>query len=82
LEKLVWIGTREHQSIHGFEAAIARPEVAATLLAIRWSSHVFGEVKVFCDRHSKPLVRLPGDYNPDQVAAQVLAQCGDRLGVV
>ncbi len=80
LEELVWIGTREHQSIRGFEPAIARPEVALVLLAIRWSSHAFGDVKVFCDRHGKPLVRLPGGYGPNQVAAQILAQCGDRLG--
>jgi hypothetical protein len=80
LEELVWIGTREHQSIRGFEAVIARPEVAVVLLAIRWSSHAFGEVKQFCDRHGKPLVRLPGGYNPSQVAAQILAQCSGQLG--
>jgi hypothetical protein len=82
LHELVWIGTREHQSIRGFEASIARPEVAVVLLAIRWSSHSFGEVKSLCDRHGKPLVRLPGGYNPAQVAAQILAQCGERLRAV
>jgi hypothetical protein len=79
LAELVWIGTREHQSIRGFESAIARPEVAVVLLAIRWSSHSFGDVKAFCDRHGKPLVRLPAGYNPGQVAAQIVAQCGARL---
>jgi hypothetical protein len=79
LEELVWIGTRVHQSIRGFEVAIARPEVAAVLLAIRWSSHSFGDVKEFCDRYGKPLVRLPGGYNPAQVAAQILAQCSGQL---
>jgi hypothetical protein len=79
LEDLVWIGTREHQSIRGFERTIARTDVAAVLLAIRWSSHAFGDVKLFCDRYRKPLVRLPGGYNPSQVAAQILAQCGERL---
>jgi hypothetical protein len=62
---VIWIGTREHQSIRGFEAAIARSEVAVVLLAIRWSSHAFGDVKAFCDRHAKPLVRLPGGYGPN-----------------
>ena len=80
LEDLIWIETKEHQSIRGFEAAIARPDVALVLLAIRWSSHAFGDVKQFCDRHGKPLVRLPGGYSPNQVAAQILAQCGERLG--
>ena len=79
LRELVWIATREHQSIRGFEATIARPEVAVVLLAIRWSSHAFGDVKQFCDRHGKPLVRLPGGYNPAQVAAQILAQCSGQL---
>ena len=64
----------------GFEAAIARPDVALVLLAIRWSSHAFGDVKQFCDRHGKPLVRLPGGYSPNQVAAQILAQCSEQLG--
>ena len=49
------------------------------LLAIRWSSHSFGDVQEFCDRHGKLLVRLPSGYNPNQVAHQILAQVGHRL---
>src|SRR5205823_11315848 len=79
LKELFWIETREHQSIEGFESYVARPEVALVLLAIRWSSHSFGEVKRFCDRYGKPLVRLPGGYNPNAVARQILAQCSERL---
>ena len=79
LKDLIWIETKEHQSIGAFEAAIARPDVALVLLAIRWSSHAFGDVKQFCDRHGKPLVRLPGGYNPNQVAAQILSQCSEQL---
>ena len=80
LKELVWVGTREHQPVTTFEPAIARPDVAVVLLAIRWSSHAFGDVKHFCDQHGKPLVRLPGGYNPNQVAAQILSQCGEQLG--
>ena len=80
LEDLIWIETKEHQSIRASRPTIARPDVALVLLAIRWSSHAFGDVKQFCDRHGKPLVRLPGGYNPNQVAAQILSQCGERLG--
>lgn len=80
LKKLIWIRTRENQSIRGFEAVVARPEVALVLLAIRWSSHAFGDVKQFCDQYGKPLVRLPGCYNPAQVAAQILAQSSGQLG--
>jgi hypothetical protein len=79
LQELYWIEAREHQSIAGFEPYIARPDVAVVILAIRWSSHSFGEVKEFCDRHGKPLVRLPAGYNTNQVAAQIMAQCSERL---
>jgi hypothetical protein len=79
LRELIWIETKEHQSIDSFEPMIARPEVAVVLLAIRWSSHAFGDVRMFCDRHNKPLVRLPGGYSPNQVAAQIVAQCSGKL---
>ncbi len=79
LKDLTWIETKEHQSIAGFEPAIARQEVALVLLAIRWTSHAFGDVKQFCDRYGKPLVRLPAGYSPNQVAAQILAQCSEQL---
>jgi len=80
LKDVVWIGTRAHQSIKGFESLIAHPDVALVLLAIRWSSHSFGDAKQFCDQYGKPLVRLPGGYSPNQVAAQILAQCSGQLG--
>lgn len=79
LEGLKWIETREHESVASFESHIARPEVAAVLLAIRWSSHSYGDVKQFCDRYDKPLVRLPAGYNPNQVATQVLRQISNQL---
>jgi hypothetical protein len=80
LRELIWIETKEHQSIAGFETSIARSDVAVVLLAIRWSSHAFGDVKQFCDRHGKPLVRLPGGYSSNQVAAQILSQCSEQIG--
>jgi hypothetical protein len=79
LQEVIWIETREHQSIGPFESFIARQDVALVLLAIRWSSHSFGDVKQFCDRYNKPLVRLPAGYHPNQVAAQILAQCSEQL---
>jgi hypothetical protein len=79
LSELIWIETKEHQSIESFEPTIARQDVAVVLLAIRWSSHAFGEIKRFCDRYDKPLVRLPGGYNPNQVAAQIVSQCSGQL---
>lgn len=79
LAELRWLESRPHQTLADFEPDIARPECALVLLAIRWSSHSFGEVRSFCARYGKPLVRLPGGYNPTQVAAQILAQASDRL---
>jgi hypothetical protein len=79
LKDLIWIETKEHQAVDAFEPLIAQRDVALVLLAIRWSSHAFGDVKQYCDRHGKPLVRLPGGYSPNQVAAQVLAQCSAQL---
>ena len=77
---LIWIETKEHQAVAEFEPLIVRPDVALVLLAIRWSSHAFGDVKRLCDRHGKPLARLPGGYGPNQVAAQIHSQCSGQLG--
>jgi hypothetical protein len=33
----------------------------------------------FRGRHHKPLVRLPAGYSPNQIAAQILSQCSERL---
>jgi hypothetical protein len=79
LEKLTWLETREHESIDWFEPYVARPAVALVILAIRWSSHSFGEVKAFCNRYDKPLVRLPRGYNPNQVAHEIVQQVAQRL---
>lgn len=79
LQELIWIQTRAHESIESFAPYVARADVAAVLLMIRWASHSYGEVKRFCDSHGKPLVRLPGGYNPNQIAAQVLSQASKRL---
>lgn len=79
LRELIWVETKEHQSVDSFEPSVARPDVAVVLLAIRWASHSYGEVREFCDQHGKPLVRLPGGYNPNQVAAQIMSQCSERL---
>ncbi len=79
LSELVWVKTREQNPGVDFEPYVSPAEVAAVLLAIRWSRHAFSEVKTLCDKHGKPLVRLPAGYHPNQVAEQILAQCGERL---
>lgn len=75
-----WLCTPEHTSFTIFEPDVARPEVAVVLLVIRWSSHDYAEVRKFCERYDKPLVRLPRGYNRNQVAHEILRQAGHRLG--
>ncbi len=79
LSELIWVDSRAHQSIEPFQPVIARPDVALVLLAIRWSSHSFGDIKKFCDDANKPLVRLPGGYGINQVAKQILDQASGAL---
>lgn len=76
LKELIWISTREHESVDQFEPYVARPDVTTVIQAIRWSSHSYGEVRDFCEKHGKLFVRLPGGYNPNQVAHQILQQRG------
>ena len=82
LSDLNWISTRPHESITHFEPAVARPEVALVLLAIRWASHSYGDVKDYCDKYGKPMVYLQAGYNPNQIAHQIMTQVGDRLSAL
>lgn len=79
LKELIWVETRPRQSVNSFAPYVARPDVAAVMLAIRWASHGFVEVRRFCDRYEKPLVWLPGGYGVNQIALHILAQCSDQL---
>lgn len=74
-----WLCTPDHTSFTVFEPDVARPEVALVLLAIRWSNHDYDGVRAYCEAYGKPLIRLPGGYNANQVAHHILTQAGDRL---
>jgi len=74
-----WLTTPEHTSFTVFESDIARPNVAAVLLAIRWSSHDYASVQEYCTKYGKPLIRLKSGYNANQVAHSLLAQASHRL---
>jgi hypothetical protein len=78
LKELIWVVGRDQTYVE-FEPQVARADVSLVILAIRWSRHGFGEVKNFCEHYGKPLVRLPGGYNPNQVAFHVINQVGERL---
>lgn len=79
LSDLNWIETRPHETTSQFESAIARSEVKLVVLAIRWSSHSYGDVKKFCDKYRKKLVRLPRGYGVNQVAAEICNQCSEEF---
>ena len=80
LDRLDWITTRAHQSTASFEPYVARPDVAVVIVAIRWSSHSFpDDMRLYCDKHDRLLVRHPYGLNPNQIAFQTLSQVGDRL---
>ena len=75
-----WEATRSHQPTAGFEPLVARVDVGIVLHLIKWTSHDVGPaLRGFCDRHGKPFVSLPGGYNANQVARQILEQVGERL---
>ncbi len=77
-----WLSTPDHTSFTFFEPDIARPDVAAVVLAIRWSNHDYAEVQRYCDKYGKPLIRLRAGYNPNQVAHHLLTQAGERLAAM
>jgi hypothetical protein len=79
LKELIWVRSKVHASVEEFRPAISRSDVSLALLAIRWSSHSFVEVKEFCEVSGKPLVWLAGGYNPNQVAHQIMQQASVRL---
>lgn len=79
LKGLRWLACPEEGSIEKFEFEIAKPEIAVVLYAMRWTAANFDEVKQLCEKLNKPLVRLPRGYNPNQIAAEILRQAGDRI---
>lgn len=79
LEELIWPSTDKHESLSVFEPDVAKPGVAVVIMAIRWSSHSYGELKALCDKYDKLFVRLKAGYNANQVARAILDQAGIEL---
>lgn len=81
LSELKWLASREHSSIEQFRAAIIHPDTALVILMIRWASHSYEDLQEICEPAGKPFVRLPGGYNPSQLAHQILEQASEQLGI-
>jgi hypothetical protein len=79
LDELIWPSTGRHASLTIFDPDVAKPSVAVVVMAIRWSSHSYGELKSLCDKYEKPFVRLKAGYNPSQVAKAIWEQAGIEL---
>ncbi len=77
--QLTWVPTRPHESLDLFVPYVARHGVALVMLAIRWSSHSYAGIADLCKQYGKPFVRLPGGYNPNQIAVQILSQVGNIM---
>ncbi|MBM3990882.1 MAG: hypothetical protein FJ298_07715 [Planctomycetes bacterium] len=81
LSQAIWPPTKEDApDVEAFEPLIARPDVVAVVLLIRWSRHAFGKTSELCERHSKPLVRVEAGYNVAQIARAIVEQASKRLG--
>lgn len=79
LKSVKWIATSEHESYRNFESSIARSDVAVVVLLPRWASHSFRNLATLCSNHGKLLVRSPGGYNPNRIAAEIVKQVSERL---
>lgn len=82
LAEVLWPTTQEaNPRIDPLAPLIARPEVALALLLIRFIRHnTHDGVTRLCRQYGKPLVKVPGGYNAEQIAPLVLEQRGDELG--
>ena len=80
LKELIWITTREHESTEIFVPYVARSDVDAVLLAIRWTSHSYGDVRGLCEKYGKEFFRLPAGYNPSQVTTRSSSSEGTSRG--
>lgn len=81
LAEVLWPQTSKvNPSVSGLEPYVARAEVALVLLLIRFIRHgVNWDLPAVCEKHQKPLVRVPGGYNIEVVAPLILEQAGKRL---
>jgi hypothetical protein len=80
LKEAHWVELSEHGTSDPIRPVIARPNVAVVLVLIRLAGHLHvEETAAWASRCDKPLVRLPGGYNPEQVASEILHQVSQRL---
>ncbi|MBL8991014.1 MAG: hypothetical protein JNJ48_05470 [Phycisphaerae bacterium] len=80
LGELEWVSIREHASSAPLESAVARPDTRLVLALVKLAGHQhIDDARRWARQHGRPLVMVPGGYNPEQVAAEIAAQVSDRL---
>lgn len=72
LTELIWI--EPDRDLLDAERAIANPDTVAVLFAVRWAGHDFPDIRRFSATYGKRLIRLPGGYSVDAIAAQLQSQ--------
>ncbi len=81
LGDLDWCFQSEHGSSGVFESPIARSDTRIVLVLVKLAGHQhIDDIRRWCKAYKKPMVMLTAGYNPEQVAAAVLEQAGERLG--
>jgi hypothetical protein len=77
-----WVEIREHASPLPARAVIQRPGIALVLVLVRLAGHQHvSSTKGYATEARVPFVHLPRGYNPEQVAAAIIGQVGDRMGL-
>ncbi len=79
LTQVRWVDLSKQGDGVDLDAEIRREEVDLVLIAERLSIPLYADFKRACLEHKTPFVRLPGGYEPGQVAQQVLRQVGRML---
>lgn len=79
LSEVLWPSTREsNPRLDPFEPLIARPDVVAVVLLIRWIRHAMNDAAALCLKHGKVMVRVPSGYNVNQIAQLLVEQSRRR----
>lgn len=79
LRELIWLSTRDHESVARYEDWIRRPDVDLVLRLVRLTNHAHGELQEMAKRHGKIFVNLKAGYGVNRVAHDVLEQASERL---
>ncbi|MFA6046299.1 MAG: hypothetical protein WC718_15045 [Phycisphaerales bacterium] len=80
LREVVWVSLSEHASSSPAQAPIHRADVKLVFVLVKLAGHQHVEdVSRYARDARKPVVRVPAGYNPEQLAAQALAQAIQQL---